>query len=289
MSLGRGLDSLIPKKSFTPTVPSPDKPDETVSGERILLIPVGEISVNPHQPRKEFGHASLEDLINSIKEHGILQPLIVTKKDGGYELIAGERRLRASKVLGLPTVPAIVREVKENEKLELAIIENVQRQDLNPLEEAAGYQRLIDEFSLTQEEVAQKVGKSRAAVANSLRLLELPEEIQKAINDNQISASHAKVLAGLENEAEQIRFFKKIISEELNVREIETAVKESKPRKNEEPKIILPDAEKLAQEEALRSKLGTKVEIKKKDGKGQIIIGFYSEEELRELIERVGK
>jgi ParB family chromosome partitioning protein len=288
MSLGRGLDSLIPKKTIAPTAPSPDKPDETISGEQILQIPVEQITVNPRQPRKEFGHSSLEDLINSIKEHGIIQPLIVTKKAGGYELIAGERRLRAAKMLEFATVPAVVREASENEKLELAIIENVQRKDLNPIEEAAAYERLLDEFSLTQEEVAKKVGKSRAAVANSLRLLTLPEEVQTAIAEEKIFEGHAKILAGIENEEEQLKFFQKIVREELNIRETERVAAELKPRKTKVSNpILLPDAVTLAQEEDLRKTLGTKVKIEKKDGQGRIIIEFYSEEELRGLIDKI--
>lgn len=287
MSLGRGLDSLIPKKTIFPTTPSPDKPDETIGGERILQLSPSQIAVNPHQPRHEFGHADLEELINSIKEHGIFQPLIVTKEGMGYELIAGERRLRAAKILELPTVPAIVREANESQKLELAIIENVQRKNLNPIEEALAYQRLIDEFSLTQEDVAKKVSKSRAAVANTLRLLDLPTEVQEAISQEKISEGHAKVLAGIETPEEQLKFFKKIVEEELNVRETEKVVKESKPVSARTGKLPpLPDAEVLAQEEELRKKLGTKVKIEKKDGKGKIIVEFYSEEELRELINK---
>jgi len=289
MSLGRGLDSLIPKKTITPTAPAPDKPDETLSGERILQLPPEKIKVNPHQPRKEFGHASLEELINSIKEHGIFQPLIVTRLGQDYELIAGERRLRAAKVLELTTVPAIVREASESEKLELAIIENVQRKNLNPIEEAAAYQRLMDEFSLTQEEVAQKVGKSRAAVANTLRLLILPEEVQLAIMKDDISEGHAKILAGIDSPEEQEKFFKKIIKEKLNVRETEKVVQESRPRKKREgigPSLAA-SAETQAQEEKLRRKLGTKVKIEKKGSGGKVIIEYYSEEELKELIERL--
>ncbi|MFA5358851.1 MAG: ParB/RepB/Spo0J family partition protein [Patescibacteria group bacterium] len=291
MTLGRGLDSLIPKKVIaTPTAPLPDKPDETIGGERILQIPIEKIAVNPHQPRKEFGHGALEDLINSVKEHGILQPLIVTKQNDGYELIAGERRFRAAKTLEFKTVPAIVRQASEAEKLEIAIIENIQRKDLNLLEEAAGYQRLIDEFSLTQEDVAKKVGKSRAVVANTLRLLDLPEAVQLAISDGKISASHARVLAGVDDKHEQENLFKKIISDELNVREAEhEAQRVSPPTKKSARSITLPDASVLAQEEELRKRLGTKVKIEKKDGKGKIIVEFFSEEELNDLIDKMGR
>ncbi|MFA6533742.1 MAG: ParB/RepB/Spo0J family partition protein [Patescibacteria group bacterium] len=286
MSLGRGLDSLIPKKIVLPSSPSPDKPDETVGGERILQLAPSQIAVNPHQPRQEFGHADLEELINSIKEHGILQPLIVTKVGNGYELIAGERRLRAAKVLELGAVPAIVREASENEKLELAIIENIQRKNLNPIEEAVAYRRLMEEFSLTQEETAKKVSKSRAAVANVLRLLDLPAEVQEAISQEKISEGHAKILAGINDPAEQLKFFKKIVEEKLNVQDTATVVRATKPGKAAKP-LALPDAETLAQEETLRGKLGTKVKIEKQGGRGKIIVEFYSEEELRGLIERI--
>ncbi|MCX6741207.1 MAG: ParB/RepB/Spo0J family partition protein [Candidatus Parcubacteria bacterium] len=292
MSLGRGLDSLIPKKITTPPpAPLPEKPDETFSGERIWPIPLAKILVNPHQPRQDFGHAALEELINSIKEHGILQPLIVTKKGDDYELIAGERRFRAAKVLELPTVPVIVREASEAQKLELALIENVQRQNLNPLEEAVAYQRLMDEFSLTQEQVAQKVSKSRAAVANTLRLLNLPEEVQEAISSGKISEGHAKVLAGLESPDEQLKFFKKIVEEELTVREIEAVIPKTKaPRKKAATLTPFLDAQKTALEEQLRLALGTKVRIEQQtSGGGRIVVEFYSDEELRELVEKIGK
>ncbi|MBI5621777.1 ParB/RepB/Spo0J family partition protein [Candidatus Falkowbacteria bacterium] len=288
MSLGRGLDALIPKKIITPTAVAPDKSDETLGGERIYQIAPARIAVNPHQPRQEFGHAALEELINSIREHGILQPLIVTRQGGDYELIAGERRLRAAKTLELPSVPAIVREASESEKLEFAIIENVQRTDLNPIEEAAAYQRLIDEFSLTQEAVAQKVGKSRAAVTNTLRLLNLPEAVQVAIANEKISEGHAKILAGLATPEDQMRFFQKIVKEKLNVRDTEAAAKAFKSGvAGAEAGLALAQAGTRAQEEELRQKLGTKVKIEKKNGKGKITIEFYSEEELRGLIERL--
>ncbi len=172
MSLGRGLDSLIPKKTAVlPTAPSPVNPGETIGGERIWQIPPSQIVANPHQPRREFAPGAMEDLINSIRQHGIVQPLVVTKEGDKYELIAGERRLRAAQALELPTVPAIVREASASQKLEIAIIENVQRQDLNSLDEAVAYQRLIDEFSLTQEDVAKKIGKLYRIPTSSLSFL----------------------------------------------------------------------------------------------------------------------
>ena len=188
MPLGRGLDALLPSKPIK-TKFSNEEINKIDEKNRILDIELDKIQLNPHQPRKRFDHTELEDLINSIRVHGIIQPLIVTRLDEDkYQLIAGERRLKAAQFLNLPTVPAIVREAKELEKLEIALIENLQRKNLNALEEALSYKRLIDEFNLTQEEVAQKIGKKRSTVANTLRLLALPEDAQKAILDEKISS-----------------------------------------------------------------------------------------------------
>lgn len=289
MSLGRGLDSLIPKKTAVlPTAPSPVKPDETIGGERIWQLAPSAIAANPHQPRREFAPGAMEDLINSIRQHGIVQPLVVTKGGDSYELIAGERRLRAAQALALPTVPAIVREASASQKLELAIIENVQRQDLNPLDEAVGYQRLIDEFSLTQEEVAKKIGKSRTAIANVLRLLDLPEPVQEAIRNGQLSAGHAKVLAGLDSPAEQLQFFERIMRERLTVRDVEAAVRGNKPsRRASPPAAITTSPQLLAAAEQLRSTLGTKVTVTKTGQKGTVAIEFYSDEDLSELVNKI--
>lgn len=283
MALGRGLDSLIPKKITTlPTTPLPDKPDETFGGERILQIPVSQISVNPQQPRREFKHSALEDLTNSIKQHGIIQPLVVTKTPTGYELIAGERRWRAAGLLNLSTVPAIVRQATDNQKLELAIIENVQRENLNPIEEAASYQRLIEEFSLTQEEVANKVGKSRSVVTNALRLLNLPENIQQAIMEGKVSPGHAKVLAGIVDPTAQTKLFERILRDSLTVRETEKAVRLKNPTKT-----LSTSAQYLDYETQLRQALGTKVNIVKDKKGGKIMIDFYADEELSDLVNKI--
>jgi len=282
--LGRGLGSLIPQKLTKEATQKIDK----IEGERkVLEIPIEKIQPNPLQPRKDFSHRDLEELINSIREHGIVQPLIVTEKeDGNYQLIAGERRLRAAKILNLTSVPTIVRKAKEQEKLELALIENIQRKNLNPLEEAAAYQKLIDEFNLTQEEVAKRVGKSRAVVTNTLRLLNLPEEVQKAIIEEKITAGHARVIAGLEDPREQLEFFKKIIRFGLNVRETESVARKVLVKKHER---IIGRADPLIQdkENQLRETLGTRVNIKKFGRGGEIIINFYSEEELEEIIRKI--
>lgn len=225
--------------------------------------------------------------MSSIKEHGILQPLVVTPagKDGKHTLIAGERRYRASSMLGLKQVPVIVRDVKEQQRLELAIVENVQRADLNPIEEALAYQRLMNEFNLTQDEVGKRVGKSRPGVANTLRLLELPADVQQAVAEGKISAGHAKILAGLERPSEQQAYLERILKHNLTVRELEEQTKTV--RRVSKPKAQKFDPIQEAQEELLRERFGTKTLIKKSGDKGQIIIHFYSREELQRLLQEL--
>lgn len=276
--LGKGLGSLIPQKqTFTEQViPS--------ARREILDVEVDSVLENPHQPRHHFSQSDLEDLINSIKEHGILQPLIVTRHGLGYELIAGERRLRAARTLGLKTVPVIVRGATEQQKLELAIIENTQRQDLNVVEEAFGYRALIEEFNLTQDQVASRVGKSRSNVTNILRLLELPEDILLAVKDGRISKSHARTLLAEPNQEKQHALFEQLLNGSLTVRSIEAKVS-GKGKKTSVP--IGKDPNIVAQEKRLREVLGTKVEITEQNGKGKISITFYSRPELFDLLERL--
>jgi len=282
--LGRGLGSLIPtgmdKKISDDTGARRSAP----SGREIADIQIDDIVPNPEQPRESFHHEEMEELIASIKEHGILQPLIVSPVDDKYELIAGERRWRAAKMAGLRTVPAIVRSVKEQQKLELALIENIQRQNLNAIEEARAYKRLADEFGLTQEEVSKKVGKSRPQVANYIRLLELPLEIQESVASGELPYTKARTLLALDSPREQVKLFKKIIRDKLTVRDTEERVggKKSKP-------AAAKDVNLLSKEDELRSALGTKVEIKKRAEGGQILIEFYSDEELEALIDRLTK
>ena len=281
--LGRGLSSLIPKKVPDNILSESNREFLLAeSGNRVLQLPVDMIEANPMQPRQVFGHEDLEELIESIKVYGIIQPIIVTKVPGGYQLIAGERRLRSAKIIGLNTVPALVREAGEQEKLELALIENIQRKNLNPMERAVAYQRLIDEFSLTQEAVADKLGVSRSTVANTVRFMQLPEKVQTALAEEKISEGHAKVIAGLASEKEQLKFFDKVIAGKLNVREAESEVRRSsdKPRRIA-GKINPIDAEKA---ERLRDYLKTKVNIVNKSGRGQVVIEFYSEEELDSIV-----
>jgi ParB family transcriptional regulator, chromosome partitioning protein len=288
--LGRGLGSLIPKKVSKEAI-SEDNREFLVndnSNDRILNVPVEQIEPNPHQPRQVFDHEGLEELIESIKIHGIIQPLVVTKKGSGYELIAGERRWRSSKILGLATVPVIVREASEQEKMEIALIENVQRKNLNPIEKAVAYQRLIDEFSLAQEEAAEKLGVSRSAVANTIRFLELPEEIQRALAREDITEGHAKVIAGLPGEKEQLALMKKIVQYNFTVRDAERErqkITVAKPRKAKENK----DYETEEKEDILRQNLNTKVNIRNSGGKGEVVIEFYSKEELNSIINQIIK
>jgi ParB family transcriptional regulator, chromosome partitioning protein len=282
-TLGRGLSSLIPSRS--------DDQDKSVSGstpqDRIHEIGVERIQPNSHQPRQNFDRESLDGLIDSIKVHGIIQPLIVLETRGEYQLIAGERRLRAAKLLGLKKVPVIVRSATNLEKLELAIVENIQRQNLNPMERARAYQRLIDEFNLTQEEVAQKVGQSRAAVTNTLRLLHLPPEMQAAIYDGKITEGHAKVLLGVASDEERVRIFKEILKNNLSVRLTEAQAKKVSVKKH--LRLLRKDANLREKEEQLQEALGTKVEIKKSGQQGAILVHFYSGEELLEIIRKIIK
>lgn len=279
-ALGRGLGSLIPQKNQSPTehvIPEAHR--------EILDVPVDEIKVNSRQPRQHFSPSDLEDLIGSIKEHGILQPLVVTRDSGEYELIAGERRLRASKTLGLGTVPVIVREVTEQQKLELALIENIQRQDLNAVEEAWAYRALIDEFNLTQEEVSKRVGKSRSNVANTLRLLDLPEEILNALVVGKITKTHARTLLAEPDAEKQMQLFEQILSGGVTVREAEARVNSKKTKRTKNGKAKDPNI--LAHEKRLREILGTKVDIQESAGKGKVVISFYSREELMDLLDRL--
>ncbi len=279
--LGRGLNSLIPSKKVIQAFSEAEAPQ----GARLIDVPVKNIRPNPQQPREDFGYQDLEDLINSIKEHGILQPLIVTKIDGeNYELIAGERRYRAAKFLNLRTVPAVVRTVKDQEKLELALVENIQRKNLNPIEEARAFSRLMQEFNLTQEKVAERIGKSRPTVANTLRLLSLPDEIQQALRSGKIKESHARTLLGLSDKRVQLKYFSKILKNEMTVRDAETVVRRAKGYRQSKINPAL-----AAKEELLRGVFGTKVEIKKRGTKGQIIIHFYSDEEYSDIIKKISK
>lgn len=290
--LGRGLSSLIPSKRVDHT-PSTNV-SETVhiqslssSDSNIQNIPLNLIVPNPHQPRRQFDEAGLAELAASIKVHGVLQPVVVSPDaDGRYQLIVGERRWRAAQLAGLTSLPAVVRPVDEQARLELALIENIQRQDLNPLEEAAAYRRLQDEFNLTQEQVAHKVGKSRSQIANTERLLSLPPVIQQALQDGRITVGHAKVILSLPSAAEQEKFFATIVREGLPVHLAEAMARDIKVRAHQRVRSRVVSAEIRQLEVDLQTKLGTKVKIRGTNSRGVIEIYFYSNEDLAELLRK---
>lgn len=254
----------------------------------VLEVAVDAIHANPHQPRRVFNEEKLQELAGSIREKGILQPLIVTQTNDGYELIAGERRLRAAKIVGLKRVPVIVREYEEQDKLEMAIIENIQRHDLNPIEEARAYKKLTDEFALSQEEVAKKMGKSRSGVANTLRLLALPIEIQKAIEEERIAEGHAKALLAVENPEKQRALFEFIIKNGLTVRQAEAQSREAGSVVRAHTRSAgAQDPQLKAVEDELNERLGTKVQVKKQGNGAQVCIDCYSREELINLVNKM--
>lgn len=283
-SLGRGLGSLIPKKNYKL---EEDANSETVllnDEDKIIHISPSLIKANPYQPRNLFSESALKELMDSILEHGIFQPLIVTRKGVNFELIAGERRLRAANQLNLETVPVIVRKVDEQKKLELALLENLQREDLSPIENALAFKKLMDEFNLTQDEVAKKVGKARSSLANTLRLLSLPELIQRALLNKQISEAHAKQLLAVDDSEKQINLFKKILRHNLSVKQTGDEISRINKKTKVAKKTNFLDEKK---EKELQSVLGTKVEIKRNGKAGKLIIDFYSEEELIALIKKI--
>jgi len=246
---------------------------------------LSKIIPNPHQPRRNFDKEELKSLTESIKKHGVLQPLVVTQIDGGFELIAGERRVKAARLAGLQNIPAVVKEATEQDKLELAIIENLQRHDLNPIEQADAYAKLIKEFKLTQDGVAMRVGKSREVVANSLRLLDLPDEIKDALVAGKISVGHAKEILSLKSSADQRQLFKEILSGDITVRETARRAKIKRPaRKGSAPKV---DPYLKDLEENLRDSLGTQVSVKRRPKGVRIAIDCYSDDEVRELSQRI--
>ncbi len=263
-------------------------PEEPVDlSARIEEIAVGSIVPNPHQPRLQFDEAKLRELADSIREHGVLQPITVTKVRGGhYELIAGERRLQASRLAGRATIPVIVRTAEESEKFEWSIIENIQRHDLNPIEEAKAYARLADEFGLHQDAVAKKMGKSRSVVANTLRLLHLPVEIQRAIAEGKLSEGHAKALLGIDNPEKQRALFEMIMKTGMTVRETEAKAREVSVRPHVRHIATLPP-ELAEKSEQLSHILGTKVSLKPSGKGGRIVVEYFSDEELDGIFKKI--
>lgn len=287
--LGKGLDALIPEESSRKTTVKPQKEVvvEKVVKKEEVMVKISDIEPNREQPRKNFDEDSLLELAESIKQFGIIQPLIVQKKGDYYEIIAGERRWRAAKLAGLKEVPVIVKKYTEQEIVEISLIENIQRENLNPIEEAQAYKRLLTEFHLKQDEVAERVSKSRTAVTNSMRLLKLDEKVQQMVINDMISSGHARALLAIEDKEVQAALAVRIFDEKLSVREVEKLVRNlqaKEPEKKKEQKnnsFIYKDIE-----EKIKSILGTKVNVIHKDNnKGKIEIEYYSNEELERLME----
>ncbi|HMN19056.1 MAG TPA: ParB/RepB/Spo0J family partition protein [Candidatus Moranbacteria bacterium] len=295
--LGKGLSSLIPNKQVTggagdDFVSADFEKKRGSSGENqvrgdkyVVEVDIDHVVPNPHQPRLVFDDIKLQELSDSIKQHGVIQPLVVSRSGALYELIAGERRLQASKLAGLKKVPVIVRDAAEKEKLELAIIENVQRHDLNPIEEAKAYQKLMESYQLSQEEVAAKMGKSRSLVANKVRLLALPAEIQRALSEGRITEGHAKAILALPNAEKQRALFELILRGNLTVREAEDKTREVKAASHLRVRKADPDMQAI--QDRITGALGTKVRLLHSGKGGRIIIEYYSAEDLGSLLDKI--
>ena len=291
--LGKGLDSLIPTNVMMEsevkhaTVSTASSPEEEKDGT--LMVKLSKVEPNREQPRKNFDEDSLQELAESLKQFGMLQPILVQNRGDYYEIIAGERRWRAAKIAGLKEVPVIVRELTDQEIVEISLIENIQREDLNPVEEAKAYKRLIDEFNLKQDEVADRVGKSRTAVTNSMRLLKLTDKVQQMLIDEMITAGHARAILAISDKEKQETVAMKVFDEKLSVRETEALVKRmlEPPKTAKKSKFSsAEDAIYESLEEKMKSIMGTRVQIhRKKNDKGKIEIEYYSKDELERIID----
>ena len=285
--LGKGLDSMIPPKATQRAVKE-DKNTVSKTGETILKI--NEVEPNKKQPRKFFNEEALQELSDSIKQHGIVQPLVVAKKDDYFEIIAGERRWRAAKLAGVKEVPVIIKDYSSQEIVEIALIENIQREDLNPIEEAKAYQRLIKDYRLKQDEVAEKVSKSRAAITNSLRLLKLDERVQDMVIEGKISSGHARTIITIEDKDKQYMIAQKIFDEKLSVRDVEKLMKALEAPEKPEKKAPKNDFVYRDLEQKMKAIMGTQVVIKNKNNnKGKIEIEYYSQAELERIYELLQK
>lgn len=283
--LGRGLEALFQENDIE-SVESIDKIQE---GEVVSELNIDELRPNPYQPRKHFNNEKLEELSMSIKEHGVLQPIIVKKDIKGYIIIAGERRFKASQLAKIETIPAIVREYSDDLMMQHALIENLQREDLNPIEEAKSYRLIMQKMNLTQEKFSQKVGKSRAYVANMMRLLNLPEFVTDAVETKDISTGHAKILAGIKDEELILKLAMIVKENQISVRDLEELVKESEiPKQAKKKEQASVDTYIKSLESNLKSHFGTKVNIKDKNGKGQIVINYLSNDDLNRVLEVLG-
>ena len=296
MGLGRGLNVLIPDQKKEEKDPVVAKPKEIVKEVEVvkevekeveITLKISEIEPNRNQPRKQFDEDGLEELAESIKQFGVIQPLVVQKKDDYYEIIAGERRWRAARMAGLKKVPVIIRDYEEQKVLEVALIENIQRQNLNPMEEAKAYERLHQEFNLTQDEIAKKVSKSRVTITNTMRLLKLDERVQKMVEEELISSGHARCLLSLNSKDMQYEAATQILDLGLSVRQAETLAKRMmNPPKKEEKPPVQHDFLYKEIEESMKQRFGTKVFInEKKNNKGKIEIEYYSHEDLERIID----
>lgn len=288
--LGKGLDSLIPdNKSMKSTTSEKtvESKEDAAAKSGVQVMKINEVEPNRDQPRKNFDEDALLELSDSIKQFGVLQPLLVRKRKDYYEIIAGERRWRAAKLAGVKEVPVIEKEYTDQEILEIGLIENIQRENLNPIEEAIAYKRLLEEFKLKQDEVAERVSKSRTAVTNSMRLLKLSDKVQQMIIDDMISTGHARALLAIDDPELQYTLANKIFDEKLSVRETEKLVKEIKnPKKPKEKKLVANSFIYQDLEEKMKSVFGTKVSIASKGkGKGKIEIEYYSDDELEHLFD----
>jgi ParB family chromosome partitioning protein len=271
-ALGKGISALIPEK-------------ESGREDKIIYVQTDQIKPNPFQPREDFDSQSLEELTRSIKEKGVIQPILVRRQGDKYELIAGERRLRASKMLGITEIPVIIKDVEDRDSLELSLIENIQRQGLNPIEEAHAYQYLIDKFQVTQEKISEVLGRARVSVTNTLRLLNLPQEVQQELKKGRISFAHGRALLEIEDVNQQRRLTQEVISKGLSVRELENLIKMHRPKgiksrmgqSQREPYLAV-------LEEELQHILATKVRISKRKRRGHILIEFYSPEDLERVL-----
>lgn len=290
--LGKGLDSLIPDNKSMKSVTSEktvESKEDAAAKSGVQVMKINEVEPNRDQPRKNFDEDALLELSDSIKQFGVLQPLLVRKRKDYYEIIAGERRWRAAKLAGVKEVPVIEKEYTDQEILEIGLIENIQRENLNPIEEAIAYKRLLEEFNLKQDEVAERVSKSRTAVTNSMRLLKLSDKVQQMIIDDMISTGHARALLAIDDPELQYTLANKIFDEKLSVRETEKLVKEIKnPKKLKEKKPVANSFIYQDLEEKMKSVFGTKVSIASKGkGKGKIEIEYYSDDELEHLFDMI--
>ncbi len=287
--LGKGLDLLIPKN--TVAEPSTEKKTEKEVQKAETFVKITKVEPNREQPRKNFNEDALEELAESIKQFGMLQPLLVQDKGDHFEIIAGERRWRAAKIAGLKEVPVIIKNLTSQEAVEISLIENIQREDLNPIEEAQAYKRLLTEFNLKQDEVAERVSKSRTAVTNSMRLLKLCEEVQQMVINEMLSTGHARALLAIEDPETQYMIAQKVFDEKMSVREVEKLVKNlNKPEKPKKPENKTLEAIYQSLADRLKESLGTKVSISSKtNGSGKIEIEFYNHDDLERLMDTISR